>query len=111
LNSMTKFDLETNFDRAAFDSKTRRKWTDEFLEFFKCERCEAIFLGMPDCHKAFPFATNLEKTIQYNLPRKAICPHCNEAIYDPKTAKPRGYLSLEELLNSDWSWIIKRNDK
>lgn len=91
-----------------FNVRTKSKWQDESLEFFKCRMCGLVVLGIPDRHLMLINAHRLDKVSQYNLPRKLDCPRCKGAWYKPGQINSYQVddVTVDELKNSDWRWIL-----
>jgi hypothetical protein len=101
---------ENSLDLDRFHVLTNEKWVNEPLEFFKCNNCDLIVIGLPDCHLALIDPENLNKKIDYNLPKKVHCPNCNIVWYDFQEDKKYKVINItpEELLASNWGEIFDR---
>ena len=94
-----------------FNQLTKNKWINESLEFFKCNQCSLIVVGVPDSHIALFDSSDLTKKIQYNLPRKIKCPSCKAIWYD---LRMNGYeiedISIDKFLSSNWKLIFNNKN-
>jgi len=84
-------------------------WANKPIEAFKCSECQAIMVGAPDCHVAFPDPRNLNKRVPYNRREVFHCPLCN-AIFPlaflASSHKEKHEVSAQDLLSSDWQWLV-----
>src|SRR5688572_27366537 len=93
---------DSEWDRSEFDRRTDGKWEQEALEAFKCSSCGQVYLGVPDCHMAFPDPIDLTNVIDYNAIRPPLC-RCGKLIYDPAMKKrDKSNVTMEEFLASGW---------
>ena len=104
--------IQEVIDYQAFNVRTNNKWRGEPLEVFKCAECGLIVVGVPGCHVAYYDPEDLDKVMQYNVPRKIHCPKCNRLWYD--MGHSDSYDTEEvpaiELISSGWNWLCRRDD-
>jgi hypothetical protein len=100
LNEVSEADL----DGVKLDSRTNGKWKGERLEAFACAACDAVFIGVPDCHLFLVNPNAPEESAPYNLPRKSKCPKCESVIHNPSDGSGSRRVSREEM--TEWNWIL-----